>query len=149
MPEPTFRQATESDATDILAIGHRLWDELGERSGFTQRPTDEGMRPLVAGQTGAAFVCEQDSSICGFSVLIPDLQDPEEAIMGVWLLPEARGKGTGRELALMATEQARDRGFKRLRGLIPKENESALSFFSEIASLAQMVGQGMQYELPL
>ena len=71
------------------------------------------------------------------------------AAMGVWLLPETRSKGIGRELALMATDHARDAGFTKLRGIIPKDNETALSFFSEIASLAQMVGNGMEYELPL
>jgi ribosomal protein S18 acetylase RimI-like enzyme len=149
VPEPTFRQATAADTPAVLDIAGQLWAELGERSGFTQAPTEEGMGPLVAGTNGTVYVCESADGICGFSVLIPDLQDPEEAVMGVWLLPDARGQGIGRELALMATEQARDRGYKRLRGLIPKENEPALSFFSEIASLAQMVGQGMQYELPL
>lgn len=149
MPEPTFRQATASDLEAVLAIGHQLWDEMGERSGFTQRPTEEGMRPVLAGERAVAFVCEVSGSICGFSLLSPDLSDSEEAVMGVWLLPEARRKGIGRELALMATDHARTLGYKRLRGLIPKQNEPALSFFSDIGSLAQMVGQGMQYELPL
>ena len=40
--EPTFRQATTADSEAVLAIGHRLWDEMGEHSGFTQRPTEEG-----------------------------------------------------------------------------------------------------------
>jgi hypothetical protein len=43
-PEPTFRQATANDAEAVLAIGHQLWDEMGERSGFTQRPTSEGIK---------------------------------------------------------------------------------------------------------
>jgi len=36
-----------------------------------------------------------------------------------------------------------------LRGTLPEGNEPALSFFSDIGSLAQVVGQGMEYELPL
>jgi ribosomal protein S18 acetylase RimI-like enzyme len=154
--EPTFRRATSEDLEAVLAIGRQVWDELGERSGFTQRPSEEGIRPLLAGDGGAVFVCavpagrqETDGSVCGFSLLAPDVGHPEEAVMGVWLLPEARRKGIGRELALMATDHARGLGYKRLRGLIPKQNEPALSFFSDIGSLAQMVGQGMQYELPL
>ncbi len=155
--EPTFRQATASDLDAVLAIGHQLWNEMGERSAFTQRPTDDGLRPLLAGEgaqtggrpPGAVFVAETGGGICGFSLLAPDLSDPEGAVMGVWLLPEARRQGIGRELALMATDHARTLGYKRLRGLIPKQNEPALSFFSDIGSLAQMVGQGMQYELPL
>jgi len=148
--EPTFRKATKADAEAVLGIGRRLWDELGEQSGFTQRPTEEGLgRPLAGDGGGAVFVCETDGAVCGFSALVPDLQEAGEAAMGVWLVPEARGKGIGRELALMATDHARSAGFQKLRGIIPKQNEPALSFFSEIASLAQMVGQSMQYELPL
>jgi GNAT superfamily N-acetyltransferase len=148
--EPTFRRAAPSDAAAVLSIARRLWDELGERSGFTQRPTEEGLgRPLAGEGNGAVFLCEAEGEVRGFSAVVPDLQEAGEAAMGVWLLPEARGKGYGRELALMATDHARAAGYQKLRGIIPKENEPALSFFSEIASLAQMVGQGMQYELPL
>jgi ribosomal protein S18 acetylase RimI-like enzyme len=150
MTEPTFRQATAADAPAVLEIARSLWDELGEQSGFTQRPTEEGLgRPLAGEGNGAVFVCETDGGICGFSAVVPDLQEAGEAAMGVWLLPEVRGQGHGRELALMATDHARAAGFQKLRGIIPKQNEPALSFFSEIASLAQMVGQDMQYELPL
>ena len=148
--EPTFRQATNADSPAVLAVGNRLWDDMGEQSGFTQRPTEEGLARLFAGEGGGAvFVCETDGAVCGFSLLVPEVQEPGVAAMGVWLLPGTRGKGIGRELALMATDHARTAGFHKLRGIIPKENEQALSFFSEIASLAQMMGQGMEYELPL
>lgn len=149
MTEPTFRRATSDDLEAVLAIGRQVWDEMGESSGFTQRPTADGIRPIIDGERSAVFLCDTDGGICGFSLLAADLSDPEEAVMGVWLLPEARRKGIGRELALMATDHARTLGYKRLRGLIPKQNEPALSFFSDIGSLAQMVGQGMEYELPL
>src|SRR5512147_322888 len=102
MSEPTFRRAAADDLEAVLAIGHQLWDEMGERSGFTQRPTEAGISPLLGGDQGAVFVCETGGGVCGFSLLAPDLSDPEEAVMGVWLLPEARRKGIGRELALMA-----------------------------------------------
>jgi GNAT superfamily N-acetyltransferase len=148
--EPTFRKAERADLSAVLDVGSRLWDELGEQSGFTQRPTEEGLSRLLAGEGhGAVFVCEEGDGICGFSLLVPEVQEPGVAAMGVWLLPERRSKGVGRELALMATDHARGAGFTKLRGIIPKDNEPALSFFSEIASLAQMVGQGMEYELPL
>jgi ribosomal protein S18 acetylase RimI-like enzyme len=148
--EPTFRQATKEDLAAVLAVGHRLWDEMAEHSGFTQRPTEEGIARLLAGEGhGAVFVCEIDGAVCGFSLLVPEVQEPGVAAMGAWLLPETRSKGIGRELALMATDHAREAGFTKLRGIIPRDNETALSFFSEIASLAQMVGHGMEYELPL
>jgi ribosomal protein S18 acetylase RimI-like enzyme len=95
------------------------------------------------------FVCDSAGEICGFAAVSPDEEDPEGAVMGVWLLRAARRKGIGRELALMATDFARAAGYRKLRGTLPEGNEPALSFFSDIGSLAQVVGQGMEYELPL
>ena len=149
MSEPTFRAAAEDDVPAVAAIANQLWTEMGAKSGFPQQPTAEGIGLIAAGDASRIFVCEDRSKVCGFSVLYRDADDAETAVMGVWLLPGARGKGTGRELALMATEFARETGYKKLRGTLPPDNEGALSFFSEIATLAQVVGQGMEYELPL
>ena len=65
------------------------------------------------------------------------------------MLPAYRRRGLGRELALMALEFARGAGYRKVRGLLPAGNEPALSFFGEIGALAQVLGRGMQYELPL
>lgn len=149
MSEPVFRKATKDDAAAVNAVAQTLWEELGERSGFPQQPTADGIAGIIGGEKSAVFVCEEDGAICGFSTATPDADSPERAAMGVWLLPSARGHGTGRELALMATDFAREAGYQKLRGTLPPDNEPALSFFSEIATLAQVVGQGMEYELPL
>jgi len=149
MPEPVYRLATKNDSPGVAAIGTAVWDELGANSGLPQRPTNEGIASLIANQRGAVFICDSGDGICGFAALGPDLNDPDEAVMGVWLVPSARRKGIGRELALMATDFARRLGYAKLRGTLPKDNEPALSFFSDIGSLAQVVGQGMDYELPL
>lgn len=151
MPEPEYRKATENDAAAIAAVGAAVWDELGANSGLPQRPTRDGVAELLAsyGDRGAMFVHDSGGEVSGFVALTPDQDDPEEAVMGVWLLRAARRKGVGRELALMATEFARAAGYQKLRGTLPEGNEPALSFFSDIGSLAQVVGQGMEYELPL
>jgi RimJ/RimL family protein N-acetyltransferase len=101
------------------------------------------------GDRGATFLCEDAGSVCGFAVVQPDVNHPSEAVLGVWLVPGARGKGHGRELAVAGTDWAREAGYKRLRGIIPEGNEPALSFFGDFAITAQIVGQGMEYELPL
>ena len=149
MTEPAFRAATEDDVAAVAAVGNQLWEDMGPQSGFPQQPTTEGLGLIVAGEASRIFVCETDGEVCGFSVLYRDADDAETAVMGVWLLTSARGKGTGRELALMATEFARETGYKKLRGTLPPNNEGALSFFSDFATLAQVVGEGMEYELPL
>jgi len=149
MSEPVYRLATKSDSAAVAGIGAQIWDELGDGSGLPQRPTNEGIASLIANQRGGVFICESGDGICGFAALGPDPNNPDEAVMGVWLVPSVRRKGIGRELALMATDFARRLGYAKLRGTLPKDNEPALSFFSDIGTLATIVGQGMQYELPL
>jgi putative acetyltransferase len=151
MTDPTYRQASQDDAGAIAAIGSQILDELGEASGLPGPMTPANVAERIAGyaQTGAMFVCQLDKGICGFAALEPDPDEEGCAVMGVWLLPAARGKGSGRELALMALEFARNAGYRKVRGTLPRNNEAALAFFSEVGALAQVVGAGMHYELPL
>lgn len=150
MPEPTYRKAMTEDAEAIAKVGATIWDELGAASGLLGRPTTEAVRGRMEelGARGAFFLCDEGGA-CGFAIVQPDVSHPQEAVLGVWLLPEARGKGHGRELAVAGTEFAKDAGYKRLRGIIPEGNEPALAFFGDFGSIAQIVGQGMEYELPL
>lgn len=151
MPEPTYRKATGADADAIARVGAEVWDELGAASGLLGRLTADGVRSRIEelADRGAFFVCEEGGTACGFAIAQPDVNHPAEAVVGVWMAPSARGKGMGRELAVLATDFAREAGYKRLRGIIPEGNEPALSFFGDFASIAQIVGQGMEYELPL
>ncbi len=151
MPDPAYRRATMDDAAAIAVVGAQVWDEFGQKSGLPGRMTDDGVRGRLSewGDKGAMFVCDAGDGLCGFAAVQPDVNHPSEAVMGVWVAPSARGKGVGTDLALMATDFAREAGYQKLRGTIPEGNENALSFFGEIGSLAQMVGQGMEYELPL
>ena len=151
MPDPTYRQATPAAAAAIAAVGSAVLEELGEGSGLPGPMTVEAIAERIAGygDRGAMFVCAAEDGVCGFAALEPEPQEEGCAVMGVWLLPSARRKGIGRELALMALEFARAAGYAKVRGTLPAGNEAALAFFSEIGALAQVVGGGMQYELPL
>ncbi len=151
MSELTYRQAGQDDAGAIAAIGSQMLDELGDGSGLpgTMTPADVSERIAAYADKGAMFVCAKEKGLCGFAALEPDAQEEGSAVLGVWLLPAARRQGTGRELALMALEFARAAGYTKVRGTLPSGNEAALAFFSEIGALAQVVGGGMQYELPL
>ncbi len=157
-PELTYRQAGQDDAGAIAAIGSQMLDELGDGSGLPGAMTPAEVSERISaylpagrhgGDKGAMFVCAKEKGLCGFAALEPDPQEEECAVLGVWLLPAARRQGTARELALMALEFARAAGYTKVRGTLPSGNEAALAFFSEIGALAQVVGGGMQYELPL
>ncbi len=150
-PELTYRQAGQDDAGAIAAIGSQMLDELGESSGLpgAMTPADVSERISAYADKGAMFVCAKEKGLCGFAALEPDPDEDGCVVMGVWLLPATRRQGAGRELALMALEFARTAGYTKVRGTLPSGNEAALAFFSEIGALAQVVGGGMQYELPL
>jgi GNAT superfamily N-acetyltransferase len=151
MPEPTYRKATEDDAEAIAAVAAAVTEELGEASGLPDAMTPGAVTMRIAGfgRKAAMFVCVRDEGVCGFALLEPDPQEDGCAYLGVWLLPAVRRQGIGRWLALMALDFARAVGYAKVRGTLPEGNEAALSFFSEIGALAQVVGGGMQYELPL
>src|SRR5260370_18567042 len=127
MPVPTCRERTPADAAAIAAVGAAVWDERGEGSGLLGSITADGVRVRLdeLATRGAFFVCESDGA-CGFAIVQPDVNHPSDAVVGVWLLADARGKGIGRELAVLATSFAREAGYKRLRGIIPEGNEPAL-----------------------
>ncbi len=149
--ELTYRQAGQDDAGAIATIGSQMLDELGDGSGLpgAMTPADVSERISAYADKGAMFVCARENGLCGFAALEPDPQEEGCAVMGVWLLPTTRRQGAGRELALMALEFARTAGYTKVRGTLPSGNEAALAFFSEIGALAQVVGGGMHYELPL
>src|SRR5262249_5818752 len=141
MAEPEYRRATEKDAAAIAAVGAGVWDELGANSGLPQRPTKDGVGQLLAsyGDRGAMFVSDNAGEMSGSAALPRAPDAAAQAVRGVCPLRAARRKGIGRELALMATDFARAASYQKLRGTMPEGNEPALSFFSDIGSLAQVV----------
>jgi ribosomal protein S18 acetylase RimI-like enzyme len=151
VPESPYRKATRDDAEAIAAVAAEVRGELGEGSGLFGAMTPEGVADRLAGygDKGAMFVCEGEEGVCGFAALEADPREDGCAVTGVWLLPHARRQGMGRWLALMAIDFARAAGYAKARGTVPAGNEAALSFFSEIGALAQVVGADMEYELPL
>lgn len=151
IPKSPYRKATRDDAEAIAAVAAEVGGELGETSGLFGSMTPEGVAERLAryGERGAMFVCEGDEGVCGFAALEPDPREEGCAVTGVWLRPAARRQGKGRWLALMAIDFARTAGYRKARGTVPAGNEAALSFFSEIGALAQVVGADMEYELPL
>jgi putative acetyltransferase len=151
VPKSPYRKATRDDAAAIAAVAAEVRDELGEASGLPGPMTLEDVSDRLAGygDKGAMFVCKGDEGVCGFAALEPEPREEGCAFMGVWLRPSVRRQGMGRWLALMAVDFARTAGYRKARGTVPAGNEAALSFFSEIGALAQMVGADMEYELPL
>ena len=148
--EPTYRQATIHDAEAVSTIIDAVVKEPNP-VGFEGPMTADQVRTWLTrqGGEGGIFLCLLDGKPIGFSALDFDTSQPDTVVVGVWLLQEYRRKGLGTALAEYALGFARDKGYKRIRGRLPKQNQNALSFLSSIGALVPMTNPEAVFELPL
>ena len=148
--EPTYRQAAIQDAEAIAGIIATIVQQPNP-VGFEGPMSAEQVRTWLTrlGEQGALFLCLIDGKVVGFGALDFDTQQPETAILGVWMLPEHRRRGLGTALAQYALDFARERGYRRIRGRLPEQNEVALSFLSGIGALVPLYNPDAVFELPL
>jgi L-amino acid N-acyltransferase YncA len=148
--EAAYRQATDDDAERIARIIAAIVEEPNPVA-FEGPLSPEQVRTWLArlGEQGGVFLCLIDGEVVGFSALDFDTQEPETAVLGVWMLPEHRRKGLGTALAGYALGFARGKGYRRIRGRLPKENQMALSFLSSIGALVPLYNPDAVFELPL
>jgi GNAT superfamily N-acetyltransferase len=150
MSEPTYRQATIHDAEAIAEIIGVVVKEPNP-VGFEGPMSADEVRTWLTrlGGEGGIFLCVIDGKVIGFSALDFDTHQPDTVVLGVWLLPEYRRRGLGTSLAEYALGFARDKGYKRIRGRLPQQNQIALSFLSGIGALVPMYNPETIFELPI
>jgi GNAT superfamily N-acetyltransferase len=148
--EPTYRQATVNDAQAIADVIAVVLKEPNP-AGFDSAMSADQVRTWIArmGGEGGCFLAFIDSQCIGFAALDFNTQEPDTVVLGVWMVPQARRKGIGTALAEYALGFARDKGYKRIRGRLPQNNEIALSFLSSIGALVPIYNPEARYELPL
>lgn len=150
MTKATYRQATLEDAEAVATIINTVVEEPNP-VGFDGPTTPENVETWLTrqGDAGGIFLCLIDDKTVGFSALDFDTQQPDTSVLGVWLLAEHRRKGLGTHLAELALAFAREKGYKRIRGNLPDNNETALSFLSGIGALVPIYNPEVVFELPI
>ena len=148
--EPTYRQANTNDAEAISAVITQVVQEPNPVA-FDRALTPEEVRTWLQrlGGEGGVFLAIIDGRVVGFGALDYNTFEPDTVILGVWMLSEARRRGIGTALAEYALGFARDKGYKRIRGRLPSDNEVALSFLSSIGALVPIYNPEARFELPL
>ena len=143
------RRATPDDAEQIAEIVQELLAE-GRSVGFQSMTADE-IRTWMdrQGDDGAVFVLDDGRFLLGFASLDFDSSRPNECTFGAWIRERNRRQGFGTALADEALEFARERGYKRIRGRLPSDNEPALSYLSSIGALVPLKSPGTTFELPV
>lgn len=146
----TCRQAEPTDAGAIATVWNRIAAEDAPTG--IDAPTDAvEVQRLIheMGGAGAFFLAQTQAGPAGFSVAEPVPGEQGAARVRVYVVPEQRLRGIGRELARMAIRWARDYGYKKVKGYIPEGNEPALSFYSSLSPLVPLDATGVEFELPL
>jgi ribosomal protein S18 acetylase RimI-like enzyme len=145
-----LRRATLEDAESVAAVLRALGDDanvgLSPEYGKAER-VREWIRRL--GDDGAIMVAYDGSIPVAFGALDFSTSEPETGVLGVWVLPDHRRRGLATSLAEELLEFARERGYRRIRGRLPEENEPALSFLSSIGAMVPLRNPDMTFELPL
>ena len=149
-PNAGYRRATLEDAEALAGVIETLMKEP-DPVGFERAFSAAAVRTWLSrqGEGGAVFLCLVDGAVAGFSALDFNTQEPDTATLGVWVLPEYRGKKLGTALAELALDFSRDRGYRRLRGRLLPDSPKALSFLSSIGALVPIYNPEMRFELPL
>ncbi len=148
--EPTYRQANVNDADAIASV---IIEAMKEPNpvGFERALTPDEVRTWISrmGGEGGAFLAIMDGKVIGFAALDFNTFEPDTVVLGVWMLKEVRRRGIGTALAEYALGFARDKGYKRIRGRLPQDNEIALTFLSSIGALVPIYNPEARFELPL
>ncbi len=148
--EPTYRQANINDADAISAVIASVVKEPNPVA-FDGPMSPEQVRTWLSrmGGEGGVFLATIDGRVVGFAALDYNTFEPDTVVLGVWMLIETRRRGIGTSLAEYALGFARDKGYKRIRGRLPSDNEIALSFLSSIGALVPIYNPEARFELPL
>jgi GNAT superfamily N-acetyltransferase len=148
--EPTYRQATINDAGEIARVIEVVFKEPNP-VGFERPMTADEVRTWLSrlGGEGGAFLAIIEGEVVGFCALDYSTLEPDTVVLGVWMIPSVRRRGIGTALAEYALGFARDKGYKRIRGRLPQDNEIALSFLSSIGALVPIYNPEARFELPL
>jgi len=148
--DPAAQRDADRLAAGVAQVINAIVAE-GPNMALAGKTTPQQVRERVErlGERGGIFYALERDHVVAFASLVPVEADENTAVLGVWVLPEARRRGLGTELSRAAIEHARDNGFEKVQGTIPSENEGALSFFSAVGPIAAVEGGGMRYELPV
>lgn len=146
----TVRRATPDDADQIAEIIGEIILEDGP-VGFDRDWSEEEVLAWMErqGDQGTMLVVDDGRHVLGFAAVDFDSAEPDECSFGSWIRERNRRQGYGTELANEALAFARDKGYKRIRARLPRDNEPALSYLSSIGAMVPLRSPGTRFELPV
>ena len=89
-----------------------------------------------AAETQVTFIVAGDRMWLGMASAFVDLDDPDTVnLVQMWVAPESRGHGLGRQLVEAVADWARERGTTRLKTSVTEGNHAAESLYTAVGFL--------------
>jgi GNAT superfamily N-acetyltransferase len=140
----SIRRAGAEDAMGIAIVHVRSWqaaycglvpqDYLDSLEAEQRRPAWERTLDAAEWPRAGTLVAEEGQDVVGFASICPARDDGEEPtsvgeLAAIYLLPEAWGKGLGRELMMSAVSALSDAGFGEATLWVLDTNSRARRFY--------------------
>lgn len=138
-PSFTIRDATPADVPSILQLIRNLAEY--ERAPNDVVATEKGLREVLFGDEPAAHVviAHEDNEPVGFAVYFFNfstwLGRPGLYLEDLFVKPEKRGHGYGRELLVHLARRAHQRGCGRMEWAVLDWNEPAIQFYKKLGAV--------------
>ncbi len=138
----SVREATAADVSRILELVHALADYEREpdKVEATSEDFTRALFPDDGRPTAFAHVAEVDGEVVGMAVWYLTFST-WTGVNGIWLedlfvLPEHRGSGCGRELLAALARVCRARDYRRLEWWVLNWNEPSIGFYQSLGAEA-------------
>ena len=128
------RPACRADIPRLLTLIRQYWDVEGI-SGFKALRIELVLKQLLAGAAAPAmiWVAESESALLGYLIAVLVLSVEHQGLMGeideFFVLPQARSRGTGKQLLAAAEAALLQRGCLRVQLQLRRENHRARAFY--------------------
>ncbi len=134
----TVRSATDADIDGIRQVAKASWntdypDILSRESldsGFDKWYSPEQLRDTISWARARVLVAETAADeIVGFVHGVLDREEEHGDILRIYVHPDHRGKGIGRELFEAIRDELVDSGIDELRAMVLEKNEPGNAFY--------------------
>lgn len=139
----TIREATPDDVPAILQLVRDLavYEKEPDAATATQEQFLAALFPDEGTPTTFAHVAEVDGEVVGMAIWYLTFST-WTGVNGIWLedlfvQPEQRGGGLGRELLATLARTCVERGYRRLEWWVLRWNEPSIGFYESLGAVPQ------------
>ncbi|ELY49452.1 GNAT family N-acetyltransferase [Natronorubrum sulfidifaciens] len=133
----SVREATPDDVDAIQHVAQSSWTEdyptiLSRESiqdGLDEWYSDDLVRDSIIWSRALMLVAERDDEVVGFAHAIREDDDNEGNILRVYVAPDHRSDGLGRQLLEETRDRLVEQGVERINAMVLEANEPGNAFY--------------------